>query len=301
MPLNRSPLQSKKMVSPSHHKSDPSIPTQIDSVSPEKNIASRSKRKRVNELDNDITDLKTELMAMLKSLQDEQVRNFTSINSKMEELINQNQELKASVEFISAKYDEFTKTIEQLEKDKKEDRNIIKSLEEKVEYLEKKMRSSCLEIKNIPLRPKETKEDLVNVVVKLGNIIKSPIQSSEIKEIYRVPSVKQHPIVVEFITTMVKERVLRMTKQFNGEHQKEKLNTKHLQMSGIPIQQIYVSESLTSRSRRLFFLARDYAARKKIKFCWTSGGKVFLRRDEKLPLISINSEQDLKDLHGAED
>ncbi|CAH2105986.1 unnamed protein product [Euphydryas editha] len=196
MPLNRSPLQSKKMVSPSHHKSDPSIPTQIDSVSPEKNIASRSKRKRVNELDNDITDLKTELMAMLKSLQDEQVRHFTSINSKMEELINQNQELKASVEFISAKYDEFTKTIEQLEKDKKEDRNIIKSLEEKVEYLEKKMRSSCLEIKNIPLRPKETKEDLVNVVVKLGNIIKSHIQPSEIGEIYRVPSVKQHPIVV---------------------------------------------------------------------------------------------------------
>lgn len=289
------------MESPSQHQSEPNITTQLESVSPNKIITSRCRRKKTNDTDISIIDVKTELMSMLKNLQDNQERQFNSLNSKIDELKNQNLELKESVEFFSAKYDEFTQKIEQLERDKKEDRNNIKLLEGRVEFLEQKLRTSCLEIKNVPLNSTETKEDLINVVMNLSKVIKSPLQATDLREIYRLPSVKQHPIVVEFNSSIIRERVLRMTKQFNREHSNEKLNTKHIQMSNIPIQNIYVSESLTSKSRRLLFLARGFAARNKFKFCWTSGGKVFLRRDEGQSHISINTEQDLKNLHIDED
>lgn len=48
-------------------------------------------------------------MYTLKNLQDNVVCQFNSMDSKIDKLKNQNLELKAQVEFISAIYDEFTK------------------------------------------------------------------------------------------------------------------------------------------------------------------------------------------------
>lgn len=103
------------------------------------------------------------------------------------------------------------------------------------------------------------------------------------------------PIIVELTTVHCKENLLTSFKKFNKDKQ-NKLNTEHLRIQGTSIP-IYISENLTAKTKRLFFLARGAASHLDFKFCWTSRGKVFLRRNEGSPHILVQTEQDIHALN----
>lgn len=70
--------------------------------------------------------------------------------------------------------------IEKLEMDKKANLIYIQSLEKRVEYMDKVTKSSCIEIRNIPLLKNESVDDLFATTMKLCKTLNVPVQPSDI-------------------------------------------------------------------------------------------------------------------------
>lgn len=134
------------------------------------NVTERKKRK-YDEKQLDVTAL---IKEMFSTFSKEQEKRF--------------QELKSSLEVMSNKYDEFVQKIYTLEKERKEDKILIKELEEKFEVSERKSRGSGIEIRNIPKQNGETKENLLNEIMQLGKTLSVSIDYSNIRDIYRLKS-----------------------------------------------------------------------------------------------------------------
>lgn len=77
---------------------------------------------------------------------------------------------------------------------------------------------------------------------------------------------------------------------------RSKLQAKHLGFTTNEDDPVFVSEQLTAKGSRLFFLARDLVKSSKFKFCWTAFGKVFVRKDETSKIILIQSEAQILQL-----
>lgn len=182
----------------------------------------------------------------------------------------------------------------------KEDRKYISLLEDRVEELQRVGRKTNFEIRNVPRVNTEKKENLMDMVVGLSKTIGCAMEKSEIRDIYRVRAKKEGgtatPIVVETSSTLLKTELLQRCKAFNIKN-KEKLRGKHLGLRIGEETPIFVAEQLTAKCSRLHFLARDLAKNKSYKFCWTSFGKVFIRKDENSPIITIHSELQVQELN----
>lgn len=119
-----------------------------------------------------------------------------------------------------------------------------------------------------------------------------PVQTSDIRNIQRINTKKPEnkPIIVDFTSVLTKEKLIEHCKKFNRTN---KLTTSHLHIKG-PSKPIFISENLTYKTRRLYFLARDFAKTNDYKYCWTAGGKVYIRKKEGEPTLRLNGEEDIK-------
>ncbi|KAL4708006.1 hypothetical protein ACJJTC_010622 [Scirpophaga incertulas] len=60
-----------------------------------------------------------------------------------------------------------------------------------------------------------------------------------------------------------------------------------------PSKPIFISENLTAKVKKLFYLSREFAKTHAYKFCWVTNGKIFLRKKENGTLSRIERESDL--------
>lgn len=247
------------------------------------NITERNKKRK---FDGETSDTLVVLKEMFSSFSNEQKNRF--------------QDLQASIDLMSNKYDEFLSKIAYLEKERQSDKLIIKELEDKLETLERKSRGVGIEIRNIPKQKGETKDTLVGEISKLGEILNVDIKTSNIKDIYRLKSKdSSDPIVVDFTTVLLKEKVLKSVKTFNKNKQKGiKLNTTHLS-SSYSQKPIFISEALTHKTQRLYYLARQFRKSHGYSFCWTANGIVYLKYNEDSSHIRINNDADLEKLRNT--
>lgn len=81
-----------------------------------------------------------------------------------------------------------------------------------------------------------------------------------------------------------------MYKKFNKEG--SRLSTEHLSISG-PAKPVFVSENLSPKLKRLFYLARDFASSNEYRYCWVKNGKIFLREKDGAQHLMIKNESDL--------
>ena len=88
---------------------------------------------------------------------------------------------------------------------------------------------------------------------------------------------------------MLKTNLLKKAKSFIIRN-KTKIQAKQLGLTNNTETPVFVSEQLTPKGARLFFLARDLANSKQYKFCWTSYGRVLVKKDENSRAIVIKSE-----------
>lgn len=230
---------------------------------------------------------------MIKSLFSAQEQELKNINPTLKEIQQSNHNIENSIAFLTEQNEEFKKKIKQLELQAKEDRKYITILEDKLEDLQKGYRKTNFEMKNVPKKNIETKEDLIDMVTCLSKFVGSSIGKSDIKDIYRVrgkrEGITNTPIVVETSSTLQKNDLLKMCKAYNVKH-KDKLCAKHLGFHIFEDTPIFISEQLTAKGARLHFLARDLVKTKAYKFCWTAYGKVYVRKDENSPTITITNE-----------
>lgn len=261
------------------------------------NVTERKKRKH----DGVNPNIMSYISEMFSAHTNEQAKLFKDLQTIVSSIKEQNDELKKSVDTMSSKYDEFLSRISVLEAEKKQDRYIIQQLQEKIENMERKSRFSGIEIRNIPKNNEETKENLCTTVKKLGECLKVNLQDSDIRDVYRINSkTGSRPVIVEFNSVIIKEKMLSEVKKFNKKKPKsEKLNTSHLNYSqkNIPI---YVTETLTQNTQKLFYQARLFQKSHNYLFCWTSRGIVYLRKNENSSQIRINNVTDLENLRKTE-
>lgn len=299
--LGRSPPQRRRPSSPPqtpgsivspirHTESEPNITTM-------KGLNTERKKRKHDGVENSMSDT---LREMFVEFSVEQSKNFNSLQSVVNTIKEQNVELTKSVDMMSSKYDEFLARITALEQKGQEDQQYINVLEEKIEVLERKSRAAGIEL-HIPKfnrgQKPETKDELLTIVKSLGTVVNLDIQDADIRDIFRPFSKDtQKPIIAELSSVIKKEKLIYAVKSFNkGKNKGEKLNTNHLNLD-IPVQPVFVAETLTQKQQRLFYLARKFAADQKYDFCWTVRGVVYLRKKETAPQIRVDDSLTLEDL-----
>lgn len=299
MPLKRTPPKSSL---PSPHQtsiSELSLVKEksIDSGAATPNVTLRQKRRRSpsDDVSEKLAAFMAEFKDLLDALKKEQNFKFEKLSAAVEEIKRQNVEIRTSVEFLSQKYDSIINQIDKLEKDRQQNLLQIQSLEIRMENYERLSRSTCIEIKNVPTVPSETKDKLLNTVISIGNSLNVPIKSHEVKDVFRINSrdPSNRTVLVDFTGVMMKEKIIQMYRKGNREN--IRLTTDKLKLPGPP-KPLFISESLTPKMKRLFFLARDFAKLNEYSHCWISNGKVLLRKKEGDKFIIVRSESDLSDI-----
>ena len=255
-----------------HYDSEPDLHT----------LANRTERKK-RKYTEESSDLLTTIKDMFSSFSVEQDKRFN--------------DLKSSIDVMSHKYDEFMSRISYLEKENQASKTIIANLEEKLENLERKTRAVGIEIRNLPRKAGETKDSLQSEVVQLGKTLNVDMGQNTIKDIYRIKSKDaSNPVIVDFTTVLIKDKVLKAVKDFNRTREKgNKLNTTHINRE-YQLKPIYISETLTSNNQKLFYMARQFQKSHDFHFCWTANGIVYLKKNEDSPHIRINNPKELDDL-----
>lgn len=253
-------------------------------------VNTRDKRKRSEKMLTDLSDFKKELKDMLSSWMFQQDSERVQIRTSLKTIED-------SLSFLSSQYEEMKKRMEELEGENKKSKEYIYILEDKIETLQKVQNKCSLEIKNVPKQNDESKSTLINMVCQLSSSLKVDVKSQDIKDVYRASSKgDKKPIVVELTSYIQKSNLMQAVKRHNAQNKNNKLNTYQLGLkcNTIPI---FVSEHLTQKGNRLFYLARELSKTLKFKFCWTSLGEVFVRKDENSPIIKIISECQIKSLY----
>ncbi|KAI5636760.1 hypothetical protein NE865_10514 [Phthorimaea operculella] len=256
-------------------------------------VTQRQKRTYRDFQSDDLSSFMGEFRSTMAKYDQKQEQKFQKMQDCLNAITIQNGLIQDSIKHMSDKYDELHKKIDHYEAERKLHIQIIGDLENKVDNMERQLRSSSIEIRNIPLKPTEKKNDLIKLVKNIGSQLNVPLGEENIKDIFRFPSKNpsNKPIVVDFISTLTKEKVLFAVKQQKQE--KKNLMSAALDIDG-PSVPVFISENLTAKNKRLFALARETAKQINFKYCWSSHGTVYLRRADGEKIIRINSDQDLE-------
>ncbi|KAL0860466.1 hypothetical protein ABMA27_009847 [Loxostege sticticalis] len=270
------------------------------------NVTQRdSKRRRLSDTPKEYeqedfrTIIREELRNMLHSLQSQQNTRLDALEQRITEIKTQDTEMSK----INPTLIEIKKTTSSIESTVSRTKNIcILTLEQRIEDIQREERKTNVEIKNVPKLAEETSETLLGLVTSLAKTVGCKVDEGHIKDIYRIKGKKvsiylnaNTPIVVEISSTILKTNLMNMCKAFNRKS-KQKLCAKHLGLRSNEDTPIYVSEQLTTKGARLYFLARELAKSKTFKYCWTAYGRVYLRKHDASPIITVRSEAQINSL-----
>lgn len=265
-------------------------------ITPPNYVCARIKRKRSS--DHCSSDFQEEMRNMLTALTDKVEKNSSSLTQTVKEIRLAIANIESSVSFVTTINEDLQKKLESMESQRKKDLEYISRLENQLEDVQKICRKTSIEIRNVPNAQNETKEDLVSMVTSLSESVGcQKITKMDIKDIYRVKKNKDNDnktVVLELTSVLTKTDLLKSCKSFNYRNKSAKLSLKHLGFKTNGDSPIFVSEQLTAKGARLYFLARDLVRRKLYKYCWTAFGKVYLRKDDVSPIIMVMSEAQLQ-------
>lgn len=227
-----------------------------------------------------------EMKQMFRDFKAEQEQKYDRICSAVEVM-------RTTVDFLAEKHDLLQARLHKLEDERKSDVQYIKTLEDRLENFERSSRSTCIEIRNIPAPASESKSTLLDTFINTTKMLNVPVQQHDVKDIFRIKTKDpaNSTIIVDLTSVLQKEKIITMFRLFNKGS--SKLSTQHLRYSG-PARPIFISENLSAKMKKLFYLAREAAKESDFKFCWVSHGKIFLRKRENGPLIRVLNEADLE-------
>ncbi|XP_060810837.1 uncharacterized protein LOC106141991 [Amyelois transitella] len=224
---------------------------------------------------------------------------LSDIKTSVEDLLRQNTEIlssqsetEKSIEFLSLRYDDLLQQIGSQQMRTQALLERVAKVEAATEDIDRRSRSSTLEFRNIRL-PNKTPcvEDLLTAVTCIFKAISVDVNKSDIYDIYKLPSRSDGvTIVCRLNSVLLKVKILQAFKDYNRRNINNKLYSTIVGGSQHPV---YIGEHLTPQSRRLFYLAREYAKAENYKYCWTSGGRVMLRKADNTKLVMVTSEGQL--------
>lgn len=270
------------------------------------NLIQRSKRRRSSDEHTDsITELRTDLMNMIKELVSSQNTRLDKLETHILDIKTQyvkieesNRDIEKSVTYVSDQLTAIEEKISKLESERNKIAEKMCSLEGKIDFIDYNLIKTCVEMRNVPKIRQENKNMLYDLVHRLSKEIGMEIQMSDIRDISRLPSKKESrvsSISVEFTNTLLKNNFLTSVKQFNNKNTSSKINSTHLGLD-VPRTPVYIAEQLTPYSKKLFYAARNFCKANAFTFCWTSNGRVLIKKSSDTQYIVIRTEQQLQQL-----
>lgn len=240
-------------------------------------------------------DTMNEIKTQFSSFKLETDARLTKIEDSLKQIEKSNQEIDRSISFINKQYEDVKLKSERLERECKEHWAHIMSLEEKIEEMQRISNINFLELRNLPKIQNESKGDMDRYLNTLLKTINANVSNSCIKDAFRLPGKKgNHPsILIEFCNNSSKNNVLQAVKIYNQSNV-VKLNSASL--GAVGSNPVYLTEHLTANARKLHFISRNHIKNNQLKYCWTSNGKVLVKKGELEPTVHIKTEEQLEKL-----
>lgn len=250
--------------------------------------------------------------ALLDSKLDEKLQ---PLKFQVEDLSLTIESLKSSLQFISDKYDNILKSVQNLKTGNTALQLENKSLKHKVfnlrrdldqsrtvtNNMEQYSRRDCIEIKGIPGTPEE---DTTSIAIKTASLMGLTLSREDISISHRLskPSYSEAMsgptgtgerrgtpnIIVKFVRRETRDAFYRARRKLAGK------TTDDLDLGRYASNNIYISESLSPANRELFKSCLTFKKNRKYRFIWTHNGRIYLRKEENSPAIMINSQKDLE-------
>lgn len=304
--LGRSPQKKGQQQSPSI--SDIDSPTVSQGQASPVSVPQRGRKTRAQKVDEQQPlSVKDELKTMFEDWKSTEntilqklVKEVSEIKQQNREIQSSSAEIEKSISFMNTLYEDLKKKVEILEKESKQDKLQIAALEERLEDIQRNSKGACIEIRNVPLPEQvETKSALCKIVQNVGKAIDVNVETNTIKDVYRLNGkTTKGTVIAEFTTVLIKSEIIKATKTYNKKNPEQMLNSANLGFKD-PVVPIFVSDPLTAKGRKLHYLARVFAKKHQYKFCWTSNGRVFLRKTADAPHIEVKSESQLLSLEAS--
>ena len=272
-------------------------------------VTQRAKRQRcpsdevtVDKLDmfkQDIKKMISEMMSTQNSRLDKLEGHIKEIKSHYTEIKATNTEFEKTMTFVSDQLHSLETKIMGLENLRSTMAIQLSTVENRLEAIDRNLIKTSVELRNVPKRQSETKTMLYETITHLSKYLNLDTESTSIRDITRLPSKKESltsSVTVEFANTLTKTNFLVAVKNYNKRNPKDKITSTHLNIKAAQETPVYITELLTANSRRLFYLARNYAKEHQYNFCWTSNGRVMLKKEPDVQAIWVKSEEQLKQL-----
>ena len=219
-------------------------------------------------------------------------------------IVNEFQELKTAMEFLSHKYEEVVKENSIMKEEIKNIKNVNEEKTKQIKKLELDSQQLILKIndmenlsrqKNVEIHgvPNHQNENIDRIVMSLLKIADPNIEQKDIEESFRLKKfansssnkTKNSPILVKFGSTEKRMNVIQNRRKMAG------FNFKDI---GIDTQRVFINENLPSYSKALFYQANILKKDNGWKYIWTRSGTIKLRRSDESPVISVRDTNDLK-------
>lgn len=265
------------------------------------NVTQRVKRKRTGSNESHLDSFMLEMRSMFEEFKAHQLSQDTKMEKifeAIEVIKTQNLTMQNTAEFLANKFESIQSQIDKIESNRGKDLQHIRELEGKLEQIERHKRSSCIEIKNIPYTPGETKQALLKHISSIAQTFNTQIEQHNVRDVFRISkkNSEDKTIIVDFTSVLTKEVLIRKYKDYNKLNKTSKFSTETLHISG-PRKPIFISENLSPKMKRLLYLSKEFAKSNGYEHCWVSHGKIFLRKKEGLAAIPIKTEIDLGNLN----
>ncbi|KAJ2939063.1 hypothetical protein O0L34_g10252 [Tuta absoluta] len=195
--------------------------------------------------------------------------------------------LKTSTGKISSQLkglEERVKAVEKTQAEVQQLKDRISSLENDLQEKNQWARINNVEIRGVPLKDRE---NLFEIVSKIGIKIQYPVAKNIINFVTRIPSREDQnkPIIVSFINRYAKEDFIAAARSF------KKLTTADIGLPGTA--PVFVNDHLTVHNKILLKKAKALKTEKDFQFVWVKNCKIFARKNTESKVINIKMESDL--------
>lgn len=144
-----------------------------------------------------------------------------------------------------------------------------------------------VEISNMPEVPEENTAEVARNIMKALDV--DLINS--VTTVHRVPTVKKgkiKPIIMQFNSLNSKSDFMKAAKL-------KRINAKSVD-SNIEEIPVYINDHLCSELKKLLYDCKIFKRENNFKFCWSKGGKIFLRKTEGSKIYRIKTNSDLNNI-----
>ena len=215
---------------------------------------------------------------IVEELKAENHQSMQFISKQYEDIIGGQKEIKTNLVNMETQINQLTAQL-------KEKDEIIKNLQTRIAYLEQYTRKNNIEIHGVT----ETRdEDIEAIVCNIGRAIDVNINKNDIEAAHRIPTRRNdapRPIIVRFQSRKIKNLVTAKKKV-------KITNRQALNTENASERNVFIYE-LSPYFKDLMWKAKQKGRDKQWKFVWSTGGKLWARKDENSRPVRITSESDL--------